>query len=174
MAGKEGTSRKLKANQHSSDHLTTECTSFCDNQEGREDTPLNEEGVENLNHKEVHECLEEVKEENEDQETEDVDHEWVNFSNLNFIGPQHYGLLETDGQLKALCDVMDKKEMDSLWLDESRFITCGKPKIRSRHLLKLHNNRGKVGAFSLRKHLEPCHFQEKLVDSQSDGWTNQV
>ncbi|MED6174638.1 hypothetical protein PIB30_070964 [Stylosanthes scabra] len=64
--------------------------------------------------------------------------------------------------------------MDSLWLDESRFITCGKPKIHSRHLLKLHNNRGKVGAFSLRKHLEPCQFQEKLVDLQSDGWTNQV
>ncbi|MED6123826.1 hypothetical protein PIB30_053092 [Stylosanthes scabra] len=28
--------------------------------------------------------------------------EWVNFSNLNSISPQHYGLLETDGQLKAL------------------------------------------------------------------------
>ncbi|MED6224047.1 hypothetical protein PIB30_080002, partial [Stylosanthes scabra] len=39
--------------------------------------------------------------------------EWVNFSNLNFIGPQHYGLLETDGQLKALCGVLDKKKEDS-------------------------------------------------------------
>ncbi|MED6126956.1 hypothetical protein PIB30_083459, partial [Stylosanthes scabra] len=45
--------------------------------------------------------------------------EWVNFSNLNFIGPQHYDLLQTDGQHKALRGVMDKKEMDSLWLDES-------------------------------------------------------
>ncbi|MED6164770.1 hypothetical protein PIB30_093361 [Stylosanthes scabra] len=79
-----------------------------------------------------------------------------------------------DGQLKSLCGVIDKKEMDSLGLDESRFTTCGKPKICSRHLLKLHNNRGKVGAFSLRKHLKPCQFQEKLVDSQNDGWTNQV
>ncbi|MED6214417.1 hypothetical protein PIB30_102917, partial [Stylosanthes scabra] len=100
--------------------------------------------------------------------------EWVNFTNLNSISPQHYGLLETDGQLKALCGVMDKKEMDSLGLDESRFITCEKPKICSRHLLKLYNNRGKVGAFSLRKHLEPCQFQEKLEDSQNNGWTNQV
>ncbi|MED6139179.1 hypothetical protein PIB30_081483 [Stylosanthes scabra] len=100
--------------------------------------------------------------------------EWVNFSNLNSISPQHYGLLETDGQLKALCGVMDKKEMDSLGLDESRFITCEKPKICSRHFLKLYNNRGKVGAFSLRKHLEPCQFQEKLEDSQNNGWTNQV
>ncbi|MED6174637.1 hypothetical protein PIB30_070963 [Stylosanthes scabra] len=48
---------------------------LCDNQERREDASLNEEDVENLNHKEVHECLEEVKEENEDQEVEDVDHE---------------------------------------------------------------------------------------------------
>ncbi|MED6149560.1 hypothetical protein PIB30_063676 [Stylosanthes scabra] len=82
--------------------------------------------------------------------------EWVNFSNLNFIGPQHYALLETNGQLKAFCSVMDKKEMDSLGLDESRFITSENPKICSRHLLKLHNNRGKVEAFILRKHLEPC------------------
>ncbi|MED6163173.1 hypothetical protein PIB30_077353 [Stylosanthes scabra] len=36
--------------------------------------------------------------------------EWVNFSNLNFIGPQHYALLETDGQLKAHCGVMDKRK----------------------------------------------------------------
>ncbi|MED6175247.1 hypothetical protein PIB30_076600 [Stylosanthes scabra] len=100
--------------------------------------------------------------------------EWINFSNLNFLGPQHYALLETDGQLKALCGVMDKKEMDSLGLDESRFITCEKPKICSRHLLKLHNNRGKVGEFSLKKHLEPCQFQEKLEDSKNNGWTNQV
>ncbi|MED6164771.1 hypothetical protein PIB30_093362 [Stylosanthes scabra] len=48
---------------------------LCANQEGREDTPLNEEDVENLNHEEVRECLEEVEEKNEDQEAEDVDHE---------------------------------------------------------------------------------------------------
>ncbi|MED6200318.1 hypothetical protein PIB30_083938 [Stylosanthes scabra] len=180
---------------------------LCANQEGREDAPLNEEDVENLNHKEVHECLEEIEEENGDQEAEDIDHEvedkdkeqkgieivhsasseatpsklpselqfkWVNFSNLNFIGPQHFGLLETHGQLKSLCSVMDRNEMDSLGLDESRFITFGTPKICSRHLFKLLNNRRKVGSFSLRKHLELCQFQEKLVDSQSDGWTNQV
>ncbi|MED6115264.1 hypothetical protein PIB30_088748 [Stylosanthes scabra] len=51
---------------------------LCANQEGREDTPLNEEDVENLNHEEVRECLEEVEEKNEDQEAEDVDHEVEN------------------------------------------------------------------------------------------------
>ncbi|MED6212823.1 hypothetical protein PIB30_087197 [Stylosanthes scabra] len=51
---------------------------LCANQEGREDTPLNEGDVENLNHEEVRECLEELEEKNEDQEVEDVDHEVKN------------------------------------------------------------------------------------------------
>ncbi|MED6199914.1 hypothetical protein PIB30_080265 [Stylosanthes scabra] len=143
---------------------------LCANQEGREDAPLNEGDVENLNHEEVRECLEEVDDKNEDQEVEDVDHEvenkdkeqkgmeivhsalskatpsklpselqfeWVNFSNLNFIGPQHYGLLETDGQLKALCGVLDKKKEDSVELG-SEF------KAYSGYLHKLHNNRTKM------------------------------
>ncbi|MED6221593.1 hypothetical protein PIB30_056258 [Stylosanthes scabra] len=102
--------------------------------------------VENLNHKEVHECLEEVEEENIDQEVAVEDKEskgmqiiqsasseatppespsklhfeWVNPSAMNFLGPQHYGLLETDGQLRALCGVLDKKKLDSLGLDKSR------------------------------------------------------
>ncbi|MED6126325.1 hypothetical protein PIB30_077403 [Stylosanthes scabra] len=155
---------------------------LCANQEEREDALLQEEDVESLNHGEVHECIEEVEEENEDKEVEDVDQEvedkdkepkgmenvhsasseatppklpselhfeWVNPSNMNFLGPQHYGLLETDGQLKALCGVLDKKKMESMELDESRF------KAYSGLLHKLHNNRAKVGALSLRKYLGP-------------------
>ncbi|MED6125344.1 hypothetical protein PIB30_067677 [Stylosanthes scabra] len=155
----------------------------CANQEGKEDALLHDEDVESFNHEKVHECLEEVEEKNEDQEVEDKDKmsngmeivhsasseatppklpsklhfEWINYSDMNFLGPQHYGLLETDSQLKALGGVLDKKEMDSLELDESRFITCGKPefKVYSGHLHKLHKNRAKVGALSLRKHLGP-------------------
>ncbi|MED6137306.1 hypothetical protein PIB30_063827 [Stylosanthes scabra] len=134
----------------------------------------------------VHECLEEVEEENVDQEVTDEDKEskgmqiiesasaeatppespsklhfeWVNPSAMNFLGPQHYGLLETDGQLRALCGVLDKKE--------SEF------KAYSGHLHKLHNNRTKVGALNLRKHLGPWQSQEKLVDSHSNGWTNEI
>ncbi|MED6223132.1 hypothetical protein PIB30_071026, partial [Stylosanthes scabra] len=107
--------------------------------------------VENINHKEVNECLEEVEDENIDQEVADEDKElkgteilqfasseatppespsklhfeWVNLSDMNLFGPQHYGLLEIDAQLRVLCGVLDKKEMDSLGMDESRFITCG-------------------------------------------------
>ncbi|MED6186005.1 hypothetical protein PIB30_062596 [Stylosanthes scabra] len=81
-----------------------------------------------------------------------------------------------DGQLKALCGVLYKKEMDSMELDESRIITCGKSEFKaySGLLHKLHNKRAKVGVLSLRKHLEPWQFQEKLVGSQNSGWTNQV
>ncbi|MED6171647.1 hypothetical protein PIB30_042602 [Stylosanthes scabra] len=172
------------------------------NQEEREDVLLHEEDVVNLNHKEVHECLEEVEEENVDQEVEDEDKEskgmeilqsasseatllespsklhfeWVNLSDMNLLGPQHYDLLETNGQLRALCGVSDKKEMSSLRLEESRFMTCRKSKLKacSGHLHKLHQKRAKVGAVSLRKHLGPWQFQEKLVDSHSNGWTNQI
>ncbi|MED6225665.1 hypothetical protein PIB30_095799, partial [Stylosanthes scabra] len=110
------------------------------NQEEREYTLLQEEDVESLNHGEVHEYIEEVEEENEDQEVEDKVNEpkgmenvhstsseatspklpselhfkWVNPSDMNFLGPQHYGLLEMDGQLKAFCRVLDKKKMDSM------------------------------------------------------------
>ncbi|MED6222229.1 hypothetical protein PIB30_062350 [Stylosanthes scabra] len=102
--------------------------------------------------------------------------EWVNLSNMNLLGPQHYALLETDDQLRVLCGVLDKKKMDSLGMDESRFITCGESEFKdyNGHLHKLHNNRAKVGALNSRKHLEPWQSQEKLVDSQRNGWTNQV
>ncbi|MED6184105.1 hypothetical protein PIB30_044233 [Stylosanthes scabra] len=151
---------------------------LCTNQEGREDALLNEDDVESLYHEDMHECLEEVEEENEAPKAEYVDQEvdkepkrmnifhsvsskatpsklpselqfqWVNFPNLNSIGPQHYAL----------------------------FITCGKLDFKSYsgYLHKLHNNRAKAGAFSLRKHLGLWQFQEKLVDSYSNGWTNQV
>ncbi|MED6195146.1 hypothetical protein PIB30_035281 [Stylosanthes scabra] len=90
--------------------------------------------------------------------------EWVNLPTLNFIDPQHYALLETDDQLGALDEVLDKKETESLELNESRFITYGKSEFKpySEHLHKLHNNRPKVGALSLWKHLGPWQFQEKL------------
>ncbi|MED6140049.1 hypothetical protein PIB30_089474, partial [Stylosanthes scabra] len=135
------------------------------NQEGREDSLLNEEDVESLDHKEVHECVEEVEEENEDQEAEDIDQE----------------VKDKDKEPKGM--EIDKTSfahntmgMDSLVLDESRFITCGKSyfKAYSGHLHKLHNNKAKVRALSIRKHLGPWQFQEKLVNSQNNGWTNRV
>ncbi|MED6159131.1 hypothetical protein PIB30_039453 [Stylosanthes scabra] len=64
---------------------------------------------------------------------------WVNPNNMNCFGPQRYGLFETDGQLKALCGMLDKEKMDSMELNESKFKAC------SGLLRKLHNNRAKIG-----------------------------
>ncbi|MED6123238.1 hypothetical protein PIB30_047329 [Stylosanthes scabra] len=96
---------------------------------------LHEENVESLEQEGMHECLEEVEEENEYQEAEDIDQEvedkdkgqkgieivhftsfeatppklpselhfkWVNPYDMSCLGPLRYGLIETDGQLKAL------------------------------------------------------------------------
>ncbi|MED6213808.1 hypothetical protein PIB30_096959 [Stylosanthes scabra] len=169
---------------------------LCKNQEGREDTLLHEDDVESLNHEEVHECLEEVEMKNEEEEVEyenkepkgmkivhctssgetplelpsKLHFEWVNIPDMHFLSPQHYDLLETDGQLRALCGVLDKKKMDILGLDESRFITFGESEFKA-YSGHLHNNRAKVEALNLRKRLRPWQSQEKLVDSQRNGWT---
>ncbi|MED6120929.1 hypothetical protein PIB30_025410 [Stylosanthes scabra] len=176
---------------------------LCTNQEGREES-LNEEDVKSLheNLEEVEEGNEAQVAEDVDQKVEDnckelkgmeivhsassevtpsklpseLQFEWVDLPNLNFIGPQYYALLETDDQLGALDGVLDKKETKSLELNASKFITCGESKFKSysEHLHKLHNNRAKAGAFSLKKHLGPWQLQEKLVDSHNKGWTNHV
>ncbi|MED6224123.1 hypothetical protein PIB30_080717 [Stylosanthes scabra] len=124
---------------------------LCTNQEGKEDALLNEEDVETTPSKLPSE----------------LQFEWVNFPNLNSIGPQNYALLEMDDQLGALDGVLDKKEEDPTELD-SEFNAYGG------YLHKLHNNRAKVGALRSRKHLGPWQFQEKLVDSHGNGWTTQV
>ncbi|MED6177068.1 hypothetical protein PIB30_094242 [Stylosanthes scabra] len=152
---------------------------LCTNQEGREDALLHEEDIEILNHEEPKgiEIVYSASSEATPPELPSKSHfEWVNLSDLNFISPQHYGLLETDGQLRALCRVLDTKGMNSLVLDESRFITCGKSEFKtySGHIQKLHNNRAKIRTLSMRKHLGPWQFQEKLVSSQNNGWTNRV
>ncbi|MED6225767.1 hypothetical protein PIB30_096910 [Stylosanthes scabra] len=176
---------------------------LCTNQEGREDV-LNEEDVESLHEslEEVEEGNEAQVAEDVDQKVEDnckepkgmkivhsispevtpfklpseFQFEWVNLPTLSFIVPQQYALLETDDQLGALDGVLNKKEKESLELNASKLNTCRKSefKAHSEHFHKLRNNRAKVGAFSLKKHLGPWQLQEKLVDSHRKGWRNHV
>ncbi|MED6181872.1 hypothetical protein PIB30_023395 [Stylosanthes scabra] len=101
----------------------------CANQKEREDALLYEEDDESLTQEGMHECLEEVEEENKYQDAEDVDQEvedkekeqkgvesvhfasseatppklpsefhfkWANPYDMNCLGPQRYGLIETD------------------------------------------------------------------------------
>ncbi|MED6207654.1 hypothetical protein PIB30_037705 [Stylosanthes scabra] len=44
---------------------------------------------------------------------------WVKFISLSFIIPLEYGLLETDGQLRALCGFKSKREISSGWQHRS-------------------------------------------------------
>ncbi|MED6113477.1 hypothetical protein PIB30_071137 [Stylosanthes scabra] len=89
---------------------------------------------------------------------------WVNLPTLNFIGTQHYALLETDDQLGALHGVLDKKETGSLELNASKIIICEESEFKSygEHLHKLHKNRAKVGAFSLKKHWDLDNSKKSL------------
>ncbi|MED6128144.1 hypothetical protein PIB30_094837, partial [Stylosanthes scabra] len=177
------TQRRLEAQLATVTELVTRLVTLSVASNSNTFHPSNFGDVENLNHKDMHECLEEVEEENFDQEVADEDKElkgteilqstsseatppespsklhfkWVNLSIMNLLGPQHYGLLETDAQLRVLCGVLNKKEMDSLGMDDSRFITCRESEFKAYngHLHKLHNNRAKVRASNLKKHLGP-------------------
>ncbi|MED6220771.1 hypothetical protein PIB30_048115 [Stylosanthes scabra] len=137
---------------------------LCVNQEEREDALLHKKDDESLKQEGMHECLEKIDEENKYQEVEDKDKEqkgveivhfasseatppklpselhfkWVNLYDMNCLDPQHYGSFETDGQLKALYGVLDKKKMDSVELTKSKFKAC------NALLHKLHNNKAKI------------------------------
>ncbi|MED6212583.1 hypothetical protein PIB30_084832, partial [Stylosanthes scabra] len=119
-----------------SSNSNTSQPSNSENQEEREDALLHEEADENFNHKEVHECLEEVEEKNVDQEVADEDKEakgteilqfasseatppespsklhfeWVNLSDMNLLGPQHYALLETMINLEFFVECWTKRK----------------------------------------------------------------
>ncbi|MED6189050.1 hypothetical protein PIB30_091867 [Stylosanthes scabra] len=133
MSGKERALESPKTNRRSSDHLTTEweesLSCFYVLHEEDVESLIHEEVHEYL--EEVEEENKDQEVEVVDQEVEDEDKEskwmeivhsssfeattpespsklyfkWVNLSDLNFIGPQHTDLLETDGQLRALCGV---------------------------------------------------------------------
>ncbi|MED6183820.1 hypothetical protein PIB30_041337 [Stylosanthes scabra] len=64
---------------------------------------------------------------------------WENPYDMNCLSPQRYDLFKRDGQLKALCGVLDKKKMDSMELSELKF------KEYNGLLHKLHNNKAKIG-----------------------------
>ncbi|MED6208293.1 hypothetical protein PIB30_043654 [Stylosanthes scabra] len=104
----------------------------------------------------IKEALRERKEIREAQKRINAKVTTLTLSVIRFITQFAKSLLETDGQLKALYGVLDKSKFKSY----------------NGHLYKLHHKRSRVGA--LRKYLGPWLFQEKLVDSQNTGWTNQV
>ncbi|MED6147460.1 hypothetical protein PIB30_044216 [Stylosanthes scabra] len=144
---------------------------LCTDQEGREDALLHEKDVESLNHEEVHDsgdfpsqplsnprrCIGTLflctnQEGREDALLHEEDVENLNHEEVHECLEE----VEEENEDQEAEDV-DQEGMDSSVFDESRFITCGKSEFKaySGYLPKLHNNKSKVRALSMKKHLGP-------------------
>ncbi|MED6179367.1 hypothetical protein PIB30_000484 [Stylosanthes scabra] len=110
----------------------------------------------------MHECLEEVEEENEYQEAEDIDQE-VEDKDKGQKGIEIVHFTSSEATPPKLpselhFEVLDKKKMDSMELRESKFKEC------NGLLRKLHNNKAKIGwanrVWDLGKGFMDHHFWE--------------
>ncbi|RYR49160.1 hypothetical protein Ahy_A07g035480 [Arachis hypogaea] len=68
---------------------------------------------------------------------------WVKFLSLSFTFSLEYGLLKTDGQLRALCGIKSKRELVNGWNCQSRFFMVGnsKSKYNGRYSSQLYGSR---------------------------------
>ncbi|QHN86117.1 uncharacterized protein DS421_16g543230 [Arachis hypogaea] len=82
---------------------------------------------------------------------------WVKFISLSFLIPLEYGLLETDGQLRALCGIKNKRKMSSGKNCPARFIMVGSFKFKHKGWCKaqLNGSRKLFGRFSANSKAEP-------------------
>ena len=72
---------------------------------------------------------------------------WVKFLSLILTFPLEYGLLETDGQLRALCDIKSKRKMVSAENCQARFkmVACSKLKCKEWYRAQLNGSRRLFG-----------------------------
>ncbi|RYQ90256.1 hypothetical protein Ahy_B09g096449 [Arachis hypogaea] len=114
-----------------------------DVEEGNAQPPkhiMNDEELEEEEEVEVEEACQEVevfKEEHKGMELtrpletslpkspSNITFKWVKFLSLIFTFPLEYGLIENDGQLRALCGVKNKRKLSSGWKYQSRFLMVG-------------------------------------------------
>ena len=82
---------------------------------------------------------------------------WVKSLTLTFSFPLEYGLLETDGQLRALCGIKSKRKMVSGKNCPARFIMVGSFKFKCKgwYRAQLHGSRKLFGRFSENSKAEP-------------------
>ena len=75
---------------------------------------------------------------------------WVKFISLSFLIPLEYGLLETDGQLRALCGIKSKRKTVSGWSCQARFNMVAYSKFKCKGWCKpqLNGSRKLFGRFS--------------------------
>jgi len=94
---------------------------------------------------------------------------WVKFISLSFLILLEYGLLETDGQLRALCGIKSKGKMVSGWSCQARFnmIVCSKFKYKSWCKAQLNGSKKLFGRFS--ENLDCLLPGWNTNDQQEDG-----
>jgi len=99
---------------------------------------------------------------------------WVNLSSLSLISPLEYGLLETDGQLRALYGYKSKREMVSGKSCHARFniVACSKLKHKDWCRARLNGSRRLFGCLSENSNYSPPKW--KNDDQQEDGCKSKV
>ncbi|QHN94284.1 uncharacterized protein DS421_17g599900 [Arachis hypogaea] len=87
---------------------------------------------------------------------------WVKFLFLSFTFPLEYGLLEMDGQLRALCGIKSKREMVSGWKYKPRFVMVERSKLNCKgwNQARLFRSRKLFGCLS------------ENLDCLPPGWNN--
>ena len=99
---------------------------------------------------------------------------WVKFISLSFLIPLEYGLLETDGQLRALCGIKSKRKMVSGKNCPARFIMVRSFKFKHKGWCRAQlNGSGKLfGRFSENSKAESPGWNH---DNQlEDGCRNKI
>ncbi|RYQ95386.1 hypothetical protein Ahy_B08g090657 [Arachis hypogaea] len=99
---------------------------------------------------------------------------WVKFLSLSFIIPLEYGLLENDGQLRALCGLRSKKESCNGWKHHSKFImvACSKMNSNGWCRTKLHGSRRMFGC--LIENSQALSPKFNYGSQREDGCKNKV
>ncbi|XP_052118823.1 uncharacterized protein LOC107493748 [Arachis duranensis] len=81
---------------------------------------------------------------------------WVKFISLSFLIPLEYGLLEMDGQLRALCGIKSKRKMASGKNCPARFFMVGSSKFKRKGWCKAQLNGSRKLFGRLRQNSDRC------------------
>ncbi|KAL4293824.1 hypothetical protein AHAS_Ahas18G0166700 [Arachis hypogaea] len=100
--------------------------------------------------------------------------EWVKLLTLSFIIPLEFGLLETDGQLRALCGIKCKRRMFSGWRWKSRLIMVGSSRLRSKGCCSSQLNGSRRIVWYLSENSTFLPSGEDYHDQLQDGCENKV